>query len=630
MNIELYNMLSRGYFPKELPPAFNTYDFAFEAENIAKELKSKWCNKISEPSVFSIPKNGIGRRMLSIINPYSFYNLAYLLTSDTIYANLKKVCQQSSVSVSKPIRCNDHNKRSIIPNCKSVSDFQTIKLSRGLYKRVELKIDISCFYSTIYTHAITWMMVGKMKAKEIWRGRLSTKGYTCGDPNLDNLYNQANQIDTLIECCQEKQTHGIPVGPDTSFIIAETLLCHIDNNIQNKFPGIQGCRYYDDWFFYVDTHDDATRLLRIVIDTLGEFGLEVNLSKVEINEMPIAVLDDFAERLSSFNFRTASIIERIKVFFEVLWSLIRNDRNRAATFTRYAMRVLIGFLSQDVVDSLSKDNKELIQIMLFRTVSDLPECIPAILPVMQGFGTISKKQILDNLVDSILERHIALDHHIEVAWTLWICKLYNVNIATERVTEILKKRNSVCSLLLLDYINNVVPALKQEPEVTNAITDLHNSLSPDSLYDKDWLLLYEGVRKGWLQGFDNLVDNDPFFGKLRQKDISFYDENSKADYKSSEYLLSCGKNLSQHLKDKIMKMIKSQKENLTDPVDNTKVGEQAGESVKSSASIFEIKQTDVDFKDTEEIMRAVLKGEINNVEEIKRNYSRLKRTSRIS
>lgn len=623
-------MLSRGYFPKELPPAFNTYDFAFEAENIAKELESEWHNKISEPSVFSIPKNGIGRRMLSIINPYSFYNLASFLTSDTIYANLKKVCQLSSVSVSKPQRCDDPNKRSIIPSCKSVSDFQTIKLYRGLYKRVELKIDISCFYSTIYTHAITWMMVGKMKAKEIWRGRLSTHGYTCGNQNLDNLYNQANQIDTLIESCQEKQTHGIPVGPDTSFIIAETLLCHIDNNIQNQFPGIQGCRYYDDWFFYVDTHDDATRLLRIVIDTLGEFGLEVNLSKVEINEMPIAVLDDFAERLSSFNFRNASIIERIKVFFEVLWSLIRNDRNRAATFTRYAMRVLIGFLTQNVVDSLSNDNKELIQIMLFRTVSDLPECIPAILPVMQGLGTISNKQILDNLVDSILQRHIALDHHIEVAWTLWICKLYNVNIATERVAAIFIKRNSVCTLLLLDYIHNVVPTMKQEPEVTNAITDLSNSLSPGSLYDKDWLLLYESVQKGWLQGIDNLVDNDPFFGKLRQKGISFYDENSKADYKSTEYLLTCGKQLPQHLKDKIMNMIKPQKETITDTVDKVPVEEQVREAVKSSARIFEIKQKDVYFKEMEEIMLAVLNGEINDVEKIKSNISQLKRTGRIS
>lgn len=630
MKKELYDMLSRGYFPKELPPAFNTYDFAFEAEHIAKEMGSKWHNKISEPSVFSIPKNGIGRRMLSIINPYSFYNLASFLTSDSVYANLQKVCKQSSVSLSRPKRCDDPNKRAITPSCKSVSEFQTIKLYRGLYKRVELKIDISCFYSTIYTHAITWMMVGKIKAKEIWRGRLTTKGYTCGDKNLDNLYNQANQIDTLIESCQEKQTHGIPVGPDTSFIIAETLLCHIDNNIQNKFPDIQGCRYYDDWFFYVDTHDDAKRLLRIVIDTLGEFGLEVNLSKVEINEMPIAVLDNFAERLSSFNFRTASIIERIRVFFEVLWSLIRNDRNRAATFTRYAMRVLIGFLSQKVVGSLTKDNTELIHIMLFRTVSELPECIPAILPVMQVLGTISKQPILYNLIDSILQRHIALDHHIEVAWTLWICKLYNVNIAPERVAEIFVKRNSVCSLLLLDYIHNVFPTLKQDPLVTNAIDDLRNSLSACSLYNKDWLLLYESVRNGWLQGIDSLVDNDDFFSKLKQKGISFYDQNLKADYKSTEYLLSCGKHLPKHLKDKITTIVKTQKENITDSVENTPVGGQVGESVKSLTGVLEIKQKDIDFKDAEEIMSAVLKGEINNVEDIKRNFSRLKRNSRIS
>lgn len=628
MKKELYDMLSRGYFPKELPPAFNTYDFAFEAENIAKELKSKWHNKISEPSVFSIPKNGIGRRILSIINPYSFYNLATCLTSDSIYANLQKVCKQSSVSLSIPKRCDEPNKRALIPSCKSVSDFQTEKLYRGLYKRVELKIDISCFYSTIYTHAITWMMVGKMTAKEIWRGKLSSKGYTCGDPNLDNLYNQANQIDTLIECCQEKQTHGIPVGPDTSFIIAETLLCHIDNNIRNKFSNIQGCRYYDDWFFYVDTHDEAKRLLRIVIDSLGEFGLEVNLSKVEINEMPIAVLDDFAERLSSFNFMTASVIERIKVFFEVLWSLIRNDRNRAATFTRYAMRVFIGFLSQKVVNSLSKDNKELIHIMLFRTVSELPECIPAILPVMQVLGTISKQQILYNLIDSILKQHIALDHHIEVAWTLWICKLYNVKIAPERITEIFVRRNPVCSLLLLDYIHNVFPTLKQEPGVTNAIDNLRNSLSSRSLYDNDWLLLYESVRKGWLQGIDSLVDNDDFFSKLKQKGISFYDEKPEADYKSTEYLLSCGKELPKHLKDKIAKMIKSQKEK--DSAVDTSVGEQQEESDKSSVNIFEIKQQEVDFRDAEEIMIAVLKGEINNVEDIKRNFSRIKRNSRMS
>lgn len=138
MNKNLFNMLFRGYFPKELPPAFNTYDFALDAENIRKTLANQWTDRISEPSVFSIPKNGIGRRKISIVNPYSFYNLASLLTSDAIYSNLQKVCSQSKISSSEPRRCEYLNKRAIIPKCKSVSDFQTIKLYRGLYKRVEL------------------------------------------------------------------------------------------------------------------------------------------------------------------------------------------------------------------------------------------------------------------------------------------------------------------------------------------------------------------------------------------------------------------------------------------------------------------------------------------------------------
>lgn len=630
MNKNLFNMLFRGYFPKELPPAFNTYDFALDAENIRKTLANLWTDRISEPSVFSIPKNGIGRRKISIVNPYSFYNLASLLTSDAIYSNLQKVCSQSKISSSEPRRCEYLNKRAIIPKCKSVSDFQTIKLYRGLYKRVELKIDISCFYSTIYTHAITWMTVGKEKAKDIWRGSLSGSSYSCGDKKIDNLYQQANQIDKLVECCQDKQTHGIPVGPDTSFLIAETLLCHIDGNIEKKFPHIQGCRYYDDWFLYVDSQDEAKQLLRIVIEELEKFGLDVNLSKVEINEMPVAVLDDFADRLSSFDFHNASNFERIKVFFEVLWSLIRNGRNRAATFTRYAMRVLGGFMTPAVVNSMNKDNKEMIRIMLFRTVADLPECIPAILPVLRAMGNLPDNRKMTDLIDSILQRHVTLDHHIEVAWALWMCKIYNILITPKRVVEIFTTRNPVCSLLLLDYVHNVNPALLSDNDVRNAVENLRDSLSDSSLYDKDWLLLYEGVRKGWLTGIDNLVDNDPFFKELRQRGVSFYDENTAADYQSHSYLLASAKRLPQHVKDEIEKMTKQVTDGVADAVD--KKHDESQNSAPGDAASLRIDNMlrTVNDRVADEVLRTVLMEEKVDVPKLKAKYTRLVRSVRMS
>ena len=630
MNKELFNLLFRGYFPKELPPAFNTYDFAVQSDKIRYAVGEEWHNCISEPAVFSIPKNGIGRRMLSIPNPYSFYNLAALLSSDAIYSKLKSICSQSKISYSKPRRCANINKRAIIPNCKSVADFQTIKLLKGLYRRVELKIDISCFYSTIYTHAVTWMMLGKEKAKEIWRGRLVNSGYSSGDPNFDDLYNQTNQIDLLIECCQDKQTHGIPVGPDTSFLIAEALLCHIDGNIQKKFPTLQGCRYFDDWFLYVDSRDEATQLLKIVIDELAKFGLDVNISKVEINEMPVTVLDDFADKLSSFDFHNASNIERIKVFFEVLWALVRNGRSRAATFTRYAMRVLEGFLTQNVVRSLNPDNKELICMMLFRTVADLPECIPAVMSVLHVLGNIPYKDTLVRLIDSILHRHTALEHHVEVAWALWMSKIYDIEIDSNRLVEVISGRNSVCSLLVLDYVHNVNPKLLSDTRVTNAITALSDSFRANSLYDNDWLVLYEGVLKGWLQGVDDLVDKDPFFSVLRQFGVSFYDTDPKVDYGSPEYLLASAKQLPEHVKDEIVAKTKKVTDGVMSAVEDLRLSIQDIGSENSMSLKFDRLAETVNNNVAEEIMRIVLMGEDVDVDSLMRKYSRFVRLVRIS
>lgn len=631
MNKELFNMLFRGYLPKELPPTFNSYDFAVQIDKVRYALADKFQTCISAPSVLSIPKNGIGRRILSIINPYSFYHLAAFLCSDDTYAMLNNICKASTVTYSRPKRCNTIDRRAIIPNCKSVSDFHTIKLLKSLYKRIELKIDISSFYSTIYTHAITWMCIGKDKAKEIWRGRISNPGYSCGDPDIDRRYNIAHQIDTLVEYCQDKQTHGLPVGPDTSFLLAETLLCHIDSNIDkalSRIPGApkyQGCRYYDDWFLYVETKDEADLLLRVVIQELEKFGLDVNLSKVEINEMPVAVLDDFTDRLSSFDFHNASNIERIKVFFEALWSLIRNDRNRAATYIRYAMRVLNGFLTPVVVNHMATDNKNLILIMLYRTVADFPDCIPAILPVAQKLGNNIDKGILRDLIGSILQRHVDLGHHIEVAWALWMCKIYNIEIPADWAVRILSAGNSICSLLLLDYLNNINTDLLTNKGVSDAITALTGKLSKSSLYGQDWLLLYEGVLKGWLRGLDNLVDNDPFFSMLKRLEVSFYNMDPEVDYQSPSWLLKNAIQLPKHLKDEIERQIKTVNDAISLAVDEQYRASGVRTSGRVDASVKAISQ-----KAFNEIMLTILTGDDVDTDTLSKKYSRLVRSVRVS
>lgn len=624
-------MLFRGYLPKELPPAFNSYDYALLIDQVRYALADQFKACVSTPSVVSFPKNGIGRRMLSIVNPYSFYHLAAHLCTDETYCMLKNICNQSKVTYSKPTRCNSIDKRAIIPNCKSVSDFHSIKLHNSLFKRVELKIDISSYYSTIYTHAITWMTLGKDKAKEIWRAKLTNPGYSSGDPDIDKCYNLSHQIDLLVEDCQDKQTHGLPVGPDTSFIIAETLLCRIDRNVQDALslipgaPKLQGCRYYDDWFLYVETKDEAELLLKIVIQELGNFGLDVNLSKVEINEMPIAVLDDFSNSLSTFDFQNASNIGRIKVFFEVLWSLIRNGRSRAATYIRYAMRVLAGFLTPVVINSLTKKDKELILKMLYRTVADFPDCIPAILPIVKTFGNTINKDLLQNLIDSILQRHVDLGHHIEIAWALWMCKIYAIDISPIWAEKILLAGNSVCSLLLLDYLNNINKKLASEKTVSDAINVLKGKLSPSSLYDQDWLLLYEGVLQGWLSGLENLVDNNPFFSTLKRLEISFYNIDPNMDYQSPAWLMAHARQLPKHIKDEIERQSKMVNEAIAQIADEQHSNVDTKTLGKNDVRVKAIGQ-----RAFNEIFLTVLTGDDVDTDALTKKYSQLIQSIKIS
>ncbi len=66
--------------------------------------------------------------------------------------------------------------------------------------------DISRFYPTVYTHSIPWSIHGKAASK------IDTKSNSTALP--------FNQLDLLLRHAQDGQSVGLPIGPDTSRIIA--------------------------------------------------------------------------------------------------------------------------------------------------------------------------------------------------------------------------------------------------------------------------------------------------------------------------------------------------------------------------------------------------------------------------
>jgi Reverse transcriptase (RNA-dependent DNA polymerase) len=325
--LDLKNLVERGYFPKELPPPFNTSQLSQNIDSVTstwinifeqhgnersstfiltqntsedesntqyKARKREYANDFknkygsSKAVSFSISKGKLSRRFLCIPNPKHFIDLSKKIVDN--WQEFKTIFDLSEYSQSLPRPETNPIKRSVSTLSKSVSDFREHRISTSLSKLIEIRVDISKFYPTIYTHSITWAFLGKEKAKSYYKQKNDLATLIAANDHDAIMYELADDIDTSVRNCQECQSIGIPIGPDTSHIVSELIACRIDSILQNEFSNIKlkGCRYYDDYYLYVSTRDEADRVLKGLQRILNDFQLEINESKVRIKEFPFA------------------------------------------------------------------------------------------------------------------------------------------------------------------------------------------------------------------------------------------------------------------------------------------------------------------------------------------------------
>lgn len=545
-------MVFRGYFPKELPPAFNSYLFSTNLSEIEKKLQSSWNNKDSSLIACSIPKNGAGRRYVHVLNPLTYYYLSIELVNH--FDDINEICRKSCISKSIPIKSKEIRKRYLIPLSETVASFQEERLMKGFDKNVELKVDIANFYPSIYTHTIPWAFVGKRFAKEIWRNNQAIP-----ISSIKDKFDIGNNIDKRFQKCQDKQTHGIPVGPDASFLVAELILSHIDYNIQRRIPKLSGCRYYDDYFFYCDTREEAESVLRILIEELNKFGLEVNLSKVEINQMPVCIYEKFAIKLSQCELGLYSSINAIKIYFEIMWSLMKECPSQTETICKYGLKVI-----KNKITPLSQKDEDIVYMLLFKTAILAPSVTPQVLDLVKEIGNKPNMSIVQRMADIVFKKNISLGHHVEVLWAIWVCKIYSIKISSDTVVDVFSMNNALCSIMMLDYLHNKCRTLLNDTRVKRSIKRINSSINSSSLYDSNWLLAYEGSIKGWLKRLD-VVKSDCFFSVLHSLKVSFYDD-SITDYIDASYMIN-KKPIPKHLQDQA----KNEKERIKQIIKNEEI-----------------------------------------------------------
>lgn len=169
-------LLSRGYFPKELPPTFSTESFGknifeilnyWERNNIFStvNIKKKFGNyryrlPHSEAEEISIPKKGFERRILHITHPIPQALLFQEI--DQNFSRIQKKISNIKYSIDR-IERSEKYKRGI----KEINHIAHKTKQKYLEStnNWSVKTDISRFYPNIYTHSITWALYGKETVK---------------------------------------------------------------------------------------------------------------------------------------------------------------------------------------------------------------------------------------------------------------------------------------------------------------------------------------------------------------------------------------------------------------------------------------------------------------------------------
>ncbi len=361
-----------------------------------------------------------------------------------------------------------------------------------------MKADISRFYHTLYTHSIPWAL----HTKEVAKAKKK-------DTSLFG-----NLIDSAARATQDLQTLGIPVGPDTSDLIAEILGVALDVRMQDAFPNQKGFRYVDDYSLYFTERQEAEAALTALHAVSTHFGLEINPNKTDILAMPEAMEPSWKVQLRSLQIRNTEPWEArdlVSYFSAAYESAAKHPHNQVLKF---AVKQTMGY-------EITPARWPLYEAFLLTSLVNEPALAPNLATLLRRYeekGYVIDRNKLGDSLAEVARHHARLRQGFELAWALWMCKLFTIALPPEVFKEISAVEDSFVALLFLDL------------DVSGLADGLDTSawkkfMTAQSLYDENWLLAYEALMKGWLPSLDGSDDvgSDEFFGTLRTNGVEFYD-----------------------------------------------------------------------------------------------------------
>lgn len=502
-------LLARGYFPKELPPPFTSAAFANNLANIVplwtayeSGLSQQQRRTYPPPSNytrFDLARKGHSRRILGVPNPVNMYFLAKDIADHQ--DEFESVLATSRISIT-PVEIKAGGKRAV--DIPSLSVLTENRISAYATARAILQTDVLSFYHAIYTHSFPWALHGKRVAK---RNRSVT------DPTV-----YGNRIDALLRACQDGQTVGIPVGPDTSRIISELIMCAVERKIGSEHFDriVGGYRYIDDFFLCFASHVDAEAFLAALREAVLNFDLQLNASKTRIIGALEFNEESWPSEIAQLKLGRSGDQRRnlIRFFTEVIrLSKSLPDESISSFAVRKTSRTLI-----------ERANWDIYEPFLIRLARENSNCLESVVKIFCTYAAAGYPMSgrIQGFAEGMIEEHAPYNHHYEVVWILWLCRSLSIRLGERSTHLAARMENSLCGCLL--------QMLRSRRLLTGrgTVSDWTGRVDQTDLQGEHWLLVYEaGIRRSWgLPGAAEAVDADPHFRVLRDQQISFFNASA--------------------------------------------------------------------------------------------------------
>lgn len=501
------DLLARGFFHDRIIPPLSSRRLVvacgdvldFVASDVTKAKKNRWqLPQRSRCSEHSIPKRKHLRRRLAIPNPRHQAILCVEISAN--WPDLRKICKESPISLTTPRMSSTR----AIEGSHGRQGIASERALRSIGARYLLQTDFARFYPSIYTHSVPWAIHGKNEAR--------------ADKKFE-LY--GNRLDLWVRETQDKQTSGIPIGPDTSFLMAEAMASRIDAELQRQVSRpLRGTRYIDDYHLYFGTLAEAETALSALHRVAAGYELEVNDAKTEIVELPEPLEPSWKTQLRSIRIDDGNDPTSIKALFDKGFELAK----------QYPHDSVLTYVAKKIkgVSSLEGKNWEVCEPLLLRACFGEPTMLPLLLDIYE-----QHKDGDHELIEGLCEYHGLLHQSFEVAWSLWLAK--NMALALSgHIGEIVSHiDDDIVALAALDLRDSSLLRIDD-------LSLWRNHLTRDDLYSEHWLLAYEACSHDWLSplGEDGYIGSDEFFSILRRHDVLFYDTGTEwgEGYHESGYL----------------------------------------------------------------------------------------------